>query len=276
MTDNVDRRVVEDFGNEWSRFSQGEEAAEDLKALFDLYFSDFPWQTLPNGAVGFDVGCGTGRWARFVAPRVGVLHCIEPSEKALEVARQNLKKLPNCRFHRAAVDEIPLKESSADFGYALGVLHHVPDPEEGLRRCVEKLKPGAPFLLYLYYAFDNRPGWYGMIWRVSEGLRKIISRMPRVLKMIVSDLIALLVYYPLARVARLLEKTGLNVSYVPLSAYRNRSFYSMRTDALDRFGTRLEHRFTRDEVAAIMRKAGLRDIRFNLEGAFWTAVGFRA
>jgi len=32
----------------------------------------------------------------------------------------------------------------------------------------------------------------------------------------------------------------------------------MRTDALDRFGTRLEQRFTRQEVADMLRGAGLR------------------
>jgi hypothetical protein len=44
-----------------------------------------------------------------------------------------------------------------DFGYSLGVLHHLPDPRAGLAACVTKLKPGAPMLVYIYYAFDNRP-----------------------------------------------------------------------------------------------------------------------
>ena len=47
-----------------------------------------------------------------------------------------------------------------DFGYALGVLHHVPNTQEGLNSCIKLLKPGAPFLVYLYYSFDNRPNWY--------------------------------------------------------------------------------------------------------------------
>ena len=66
----------------------------------------------------------------------------------------------NCEFHCASVDAIPLPDDSADFGYSLGVLHHVPDTQKGILECVRKLKPGAPFLLYLYYAFDNRPWWF--------------------------------------------------------------------------------------------------------------------
>ena len=38
------------------------------------------------------MGCGSGRWAKFIAPKVKVLNCIEPSDKALKIAKQNLKK----------------------------------------------------------------------------------------------------------------------------------------------------------------------------------------
>ncbi len=36
----------------------------------------------------------------------------------------------------------------------------------------------------------------------------------------------------------------------------------MRTDALDPFGTRLEKRFTRDEIKGMMIRSGLSHIRF--------------
>ena len=66
----------------------------------------------------------------------------------------------------------------------------------------------------------------------------------------------------------------MNVDGLPLSQYRNNSFYTMRTDALDRFGTRLEQRFTRAEIAAMMADAGLGDIIFS-DRSFWTAVGYK-
>jgi hypothetical protein len=62
---------------------------------------------------------------------------------------------------------------------------------------------------------------------------------------------------------------------VPLSNYRNKSFYSMRTDALDRLGTRLEHRFTQAEIRRMMEAAGLDDIRFSPTVPFWCAVGIK-
>lgn len=270
---NSDPKTVEGFGYEWTRFDQTGMSNEDTKRLFGGYFSIFPWAALPKGAVGFDLGCGSGRWAKLVAPRVGTLHCIDPS-LAIEVVRKNLSSHANCQFHQAGVNDIPLKDHSMDFGYSLGVLHHVPDTRAALAACVAKLKPRAPFLLYLYYAFDNRPVWFRVLWQVSDWVRKVVSRMPHSLRYAVSQVIAGLIYWPLARVAKLGETLGLNVANYPLSSYRDCGFYVMRTDALDRFGTRLEQRFTKTEIKTMMESAGLENIRFSEEMPFWCAVGY--
>ena len=273
MNSNIDSNVVSGFGDEWSRFDQSELSAGELERLFDEYFGSFPWQELPPEPVGFDLGCGSGRWAKLVAPRVGTLHLIDPSD-AIEVARRNLAAADNCEFHRADVDSIPLEDSSCDFGYSLGVLHHIPDTAAGLRKCVAKLKPGAPFLLYLYYRFDNRPAWFRAVWRVSDLGRQLVSKLPHGPRYAASQILAAAVYYPLARAASVAERAGMNVESWPLSLYRNRSFYTMRTDALDRFGTRLEKRFTKAEMQRVMEDAGLERIGFH-DMSFWTAVGYR-
>jgi hypothetical protein len=72
------------------------------------------------------------------------------------------------------------------------------------------------------------------------------------------------------------ERLGARVEHVPLAAYRRQSFYVMRTDALDRFGTRLEKRFTREEMRRMMEEAGLTGVRFQEGPPHWVAVGFKA
>ncbi len=270
---NLDVKTVEGFGDEWSRLDQTGMSGEDTKRIFESYFSVFPWGDLPKNAVGFDLGCGSGRWAKLVAPRVGKLHCIDPSV-AIEVARKNLRTLANCEFHQAGVDDIPIGDQSMDFGYSLGVLHHIPDTRAALVACVSKLKPGAPFLLFLYYAFDNRPVWFRVLWQLSDLVRKVVSHMPHGLRYAMSQVIAVLVYWPLARSAKLTENLGGNVENFPLAAYRNCGFYVMRTDALDRFGTRFEQRFTKAKIKEMMESAGLENIKFSEENPFWCAVGF--
>jgi SAM-dependent methyltransferase len=270
---NIDHAVVAGFGDEWARFDQTALSTDEFTAIAQAYFDLFPWSELPPGAEGFDLGCGSGRWARYVAPRVGTLHCIDPSEKALAVARRQVGA--GARFHLAAVDAIPLADGSQDFGYSLGVLHHVPDTALGIRQCVAKLKEGAPFLLYLYYGFDNRPAWFRLLHRLTQGPRAVISRLPFPVRHVASQIIATIVYWPLARTARLLASRGVDIESFPLSAYRDASFYVMRTDALDRFGTRLEQRFTREEIRQMMEAAGLVDIRFGESVPYWRAIGRR-
>lgn len=276
MNVNLDVKTVEGFGEEWSRFDQTGMTDTELAEQFERYFRIFPWDALPAGATGFDLGSGSGRWAKLAASKVGRLHCIDASPEALNVARTNLAGAENVEFHHASVEGIPLADNSMDFGYSLGVLHHIPDPARGIASCVSKLKPNAPFLVYLYYAFDNRPAWFRLIWKSSDLGRRVISSLPFVLKKVIADVIALAVYFPLAKTAGVLEKLGFNVSAFPLSVYRFHSFYTMRTDALDRFGTRLEHRFTRAQICGMMESSGLEKIRFSNDVPFWCAVGFKA
>lgn len=275
---NRDEKIVNGFGDEWERFDQSGLDSQEHDLLFEKYFKVFPWQLLPEDARGFDMGCGSGRWAKLVAPRVGTLHCIDPSS-ALEVAKRNLAANGNCIFHSAGVSDGVLPEGSMDFGYSLGVLHHVPDTGQGIRDCVKMLKPGAPLLLYLYYALDNRSLAYRLLWKTSDYIRRFVSSLPYSLRYVLSQFLALGVYWPVARLAALSESLGLSpdkASKLPLGFYRHLSFYTMRTDALDRFGTRLEHRFTRKQIFSMMQSAGLAGIRFSEDTPYWCAVGVKA
>jgi hypothetical protein len=92
-------------------------------------------------------------------------------------------------------------------------------------------------------------------------------------------MIALLIYWPLARFAWLANRIGFNDEFcdiLPLGAYRNTSFYTMRTDSLDRFGTQLEQRFSRSQIEEMLKKAGLVDIKFSKNIPYWCAVGYKA
>lgn len=274
---NVDETVAAGFGREWSTFQQddGHFSAADREALFHSYFQIFPWESLPPDPVGADVGCGSGRWSVLVAPRVGHLHLLDASAEALAVARRNLSRAANTTFHVASVGDMPLPDGSLDFAFSLGVLHHVPDTPSALRSIAAKLRQGAPFLVYLYYALDNRPWWFRALWKLSNILRVVICRLPAGLRLVISQIIAATAYWPLARFAALVQRFGLPTALIPLEAYRNRSFYVMRTDAYDRFCTSLEQRFTREQIRQMLADAGFAEIRFSEHVPFWCAVGLK-
>lgn len=273
---NVDKAVVEDFGNEWESYDYSQQGDAETRKVFDQYFTIFPFDELPPRAEGFDMGCGSGRWAKFVAARVGKLNCIDPSPKSIKVARENTREHCNVFFEVGSVSDNGLNDGSQDFGYCLGVLHHIPDTEQGIRDCARLLKRDAPFLIYLYYSLDNKPAWFRFIWKISNLFRLLISSLPFPAKKAITKLIAATVYWPLAKLSLLFERVALPYANIPLSDYRHKNFYIMSTDALDRFGTKLEKRFSRREIEDMLVANGFKECRFSEETPYWVCVAYKA
>lgn len=273
---NADENTVASFGDEWSRMDQGHLSEAEKQVIFQDYFAIFPFQDLPETSSGFDMGCGSGRWATLVAPRVARLCCIDASPEALEVAKGNLREFTNVDYIAASVGQVSVPQASFDFGYSLGVLHHVPDTQAAIVSCAQLLKPGAPFLLYLYYALEDKPGWYRMIWKASEMFRAVVNKMPSPLKALSANILATSLYWPLARGAHIFHLMGFDVENFPLSYYKDKSFYTMRTDARDRFGTPLEQRFSRAEITEMLVNAGFDRIRFSEHRPYWVALAYKA
>ena len=54
---NIDIKVVNDFGREWNKFNYDSiEGSEELRIIFNDYFSLFPWEILKDDSCGFDLG----------------------------------------------------------------------------------------------------------------------------------------------------------------------------------------------------------------------------
>ncbi len=271
---NLEDKLITDFGNEWSSFDQINLSLEEKKKIFNDYFSIFPKNFLNKSNKGFDLGSGSGRWAYFIAPHVRELICIEPS-KAIEVSKINLSQFNNIKFLREKVSNLSIKNESMDFGYSLGVLHHIIDTEEALKICVNKLKIGAPFLLYLYYNLDNKPFIFRIIYKISNILRLLISRLPFFFKKTICTIIAISIYYPLARICKFLKYFKISTKNIPLSYYSDKSFYIMQNDSLDRFGTKIEKRYSKKEITEMMIASGLTNIFFKDGFPYWVSIGFK-
>jgi hypothetical protein len=168
------------------------------------------------------------------------------------------------------VNAIPAE--SLDLGMSLGVLHHIPDTGLAIRDVASKIKSGGSFLCYLYYKLENKPVFYrGLFW-ASNSLRWVISRLPYAMRRLVAQIIAGTIYLPLARTSKLLGSRGKDVSNFPLHHYADMPFVMLQNDALDRFGTRLEQRFSQEEIAEMLGKAGfdLSTLKFSDVEPFWT------
>ena len=54
--------------------------------------------------------------------------------------------------------------------------------------------------------------------------------------------------------------------------YADLSFYIMKTDALDRFGTKVEKRYSRKQIIEILENSNFKEIKFSDISPYWCAV----
>lgn len=53
-----------------------------------------------------DVGCGSGRWTKYLSQKVGVVDAVDPSD-AIYAADELLKSSPNIRLTKATTEALP-------------------------------------------------------------------------------------------------------------------------------------------------------------------------
>jgi len=263
--------VIAGFDDEWDRFR--EVGTADQSQVFDLYFDLVPTTWFAPGLTVLDAGSGAGRWAYEVSQRGPRVIALDLG-RSIEVTRANTSP-ERVACVQADLRALPLAADAVDWAYSLGVLHHTEAPEVGLANLVASVRPDGLVLLYLYYALDQRGPLFRGVFLAVDLARRVISRQPRAAARTIATVIAAWIYWPLARGGAVLERAGAPglAAKLPLSFYRHLSFATMRNDSLDRFGTRLERRFTRAQTQELMRGAGLVEVCISDSPPYWHGVG---
>lgn len=271
-TDNIDQETVASFGDEWTKFDQFTD--QDIDGVASMHYFDIvPKEIYENKAV-MDMGCGTGRWSKYIAQTVSSLDAVDPSD-AIYVAAKNLSQFDTVRLTKASVNQLPFFDESFDFVFSLGVLHHIPNTQQAMIDTVSKLKRGGYFLVYLYYALENRSFLFRLLFKLSNIIRLIVSNCPHTLKNFFSDVLAILLYLPFVYFNKSLVIIGAKniAKKMPLYFYHDKSYQIIRNDSRDRFGTPLEQRFTKEQIKEMMEKSGLTNIVFSDNEPYWHAIG---
>jgi len=269
---NIDKKVVDEFGDEWSKFYAHDD--ELVEKGGSEYFDILNGEMVNTKTYALDIGCGTGRWTKYLSKKVGFIEAVDPSN-AIFAADKLLGEIKNVRLSQASIDTLPFADETFDFVMSIGVLHHIPDTRRALYDCVKKVKKGGYFFVYLYYNLESRGPFYKALFKMSDLIRRIVSRLPGKLKHFICDLLAIVFYMPFVWAGRLCNFFGFNnlAKRMPLHGYQNRSFFMIRNDTLDRFGTRLEQRFSKEEIIEMMQSAGLTDIVISPGIPLYHAVG---
>jgi len=233
------------FGEEWQGFP---EILPEHEKEFQQYFDLVDLDVLANTRV-CDLGCGIGRWSHFLKDRCREMVLLDFSE-AIFVARENLRGADNALFFLGDLRQMPFRDDFADFLFTLGVLHHLPT---GALEEVRALSRRAPTLLvFLYYALDNRPMFWRWLLSAVTGVRLGLSRMenPHV-RSALTWALTIGAYLPLISLGHALRPLGLENKIPLYDFYRGKSLQRIRQDVYDRFFTRIEQRFRKEEILAL-------------------------
>lgn len=238
---NLKERTSASFGFEWAKFS-------DIYAEYEENFLSYIAPITPEffkGKFVLDAGCGAGRHAYFAA-KYGAKNVIafDLSMDAVHAAMDNLFGV---RATVKQADIYNLPESWAgqfDAAFSIGVLHHLPTPQEGFNCLVKTLAPGGTISIWVYARKDNKLALY-----LYEPLRKITTRIPHK------------ALYYLALVPASFMQVS-NWLHLPVFSYYARfPFKTKWNDSFDVFSAPSAKYYELEEIRAWFEQAGLKDIQ---------------
>ena len=247
----------ERFGYEWGAYSDLLPVYEEQFRRWTPHLSREDWA----GRTFLDVGCGMGRnshWPMTYGAAGGVAADLD--ERSLAAARRTLAGFPAMQVVRTSAYDLPYRDRF-DIVFSIGVIHHLERPAVALSRMVQAARPGGQVAIWVYGAENNR--W------LTAGLdplrRALFSRLP-------VGLVHHLSLYPAGLLWLLLRLGVRPISYFRLIA--GFGFAHLRSIVFDQMLPRIANYWTGTEVEALMRDAGLQEVRLEwVNEMSWAAIG---
>ena len=247
----------ERFGYAWA-------AAPEVLPLHEEQFERWTAALDPGlwrGARVLDVGCGMGRNSHWALARgAASVLAIDLDERSLEAARRNLAGWPTAEVRRMSAHAIDA-ENSFDVAMAIGVIHHLDDPDGALRRMTAAVRPGGRVLVWLYGRENN--GW---IVRLFDPLRRaLLARLP------------LGLVHALSLPATALLWLALHLGWGRLPYHdllRRLGFAHLRAIVFDHMIPRTATYWRREQALDLLRRAGLDEVEAVwVNRMSWSVVG---
>ncbi|MBI2564761.1 class I SAM-dependent methyltransferase [Candidatus Woesearchaeota archaeon] len=203
--DNVKLKTTKAFAYEWKNFSKfySEYEHQFLDWIFPVKKEFF------KNKLVLDAGCGTGRHS-FLSSKYGAEVIAVDLGDSVEVAYKNTKDIKTVNVIRADIYNLPFKNNTFDYIYSIGVLHHLPNPKEGFKELVKKLKKNGAISAWVYGAENN------LTLKIINPFRKyLFSRFPLAINKIIACSILIFIL-PFIKLYSIIDKTELKSQFIKI------------------------------------------------------------
>ena len=227
-----------------------------------------------------DLGCGSGQNINLAYSAGARLTLAIDASEDIDVSYGKYREDDTIQFIQADINKLPLKDEVVDFVYSIGVIHHVKDPKTSIKKIEPVLKKDG------YFAFTilKKECFLGKIHQKLNPLKPLILKIPKLVLMSVSVILALLL-----KVALIFYKivSYLGDKMVELLPYNKiilqdiyyLSFANLVGFWYDVLIAPVYHVFTPDEWRNWLQGAGFKIKKFNdygqkgePSGVFWKIV----
>ena len=273
-------KYANSFGQQWRYFAKTQ--LDDLQTMDSQirWDSEVTWNAEDlEGKTIIEFGSGAGRFID-VASKLGVKLAIGIDiTDAVDASQENLSQRENCFFIQADFFKLPIKKSSVDFGYSIGVLHHTPNPEKAFYQLVDVVSENGSVALGLYdislYRRPNRNSlkvatmellWSINAWR-CEFFRYFTTRLSekaflRYCKTIV----------PVLHYLNKIPIIGLIRYFLPSTCYKHMPVEWSMVDTHDTYITKIVHQYRAKDLFQWFLRGHLYNIVVTNSRAGWVSI----
>jgi SAM-dependent methyltransferase len=273
ISGDLTSRTAKVFKYQWERFSAlplekyEEEFLSYLDPLGKNFFSD---------KVVLDAGCGSGKFSYWAAQYGARIVIGVDFSDSVKIARKLTRGLSNVQIINANLYNLPFK-NEFDLIYSIGVLHHLPDPQEGFKQLVTNLKNGGGIFAWVYAKEGNI-----LYITFAEPIRKLVTaRLPLLMNEFIARVIAsilwtliIFIYLPVNR----FNWTKKVTQYLPWNDYFL-YFYKLGYNffvvtIFDKLIPPIAHYYTKEEFTGWFRENDLQEIKvWQRNGNSWCGYG---